>query len=203
MKTMKLATILTTTLVMAMALTAGCGKKNESGKNSYNPYYNQLGSYPGVVGTGSIPAGVVNNYAQLIFQSLPCISGGQRAGLQFGLNMSAAVNATYVGITSEGDIAIITSNGGQAVMQAFICMRPEFGSGSSIQPQVVNNSAAVGRSLAGCVIDEISAATVRIPSYTGYLTLNFRPIHYGAGMGHPYAQQFQSVLQQLQCRYGY
>lgn len=196
MKLMKPTSVLGTLLIAIMALSVGCGKKNESGKNSaFNPYYNQLGTFPGSV--GSIPTNITNPYAQQIFQFLPCLNGQQRVGIQFGLNMSVAVNATYVGITSEGDVAIVSSSGNsQAVFSAYVCYRPEFGQGTLSQPQQPANP-AVGRSLAGCLVDEISAARLLLPTMYGYaLTLNFRPIHFGVP-GYP---QFSQALVQMGCR---
>jgi len=181
-----------TTLVLAVTMAliaAGCGKKNESGKSSYNPYSNYLGQ------GAALPAGA-NSYASLVFNGLPCSNGQQRIGVQFGLNMAAAANSTYVGITSEGDIAVVTSNAGQAVFSAYICNRPEFASTNGQGSMSANP--AIGRSLVGCAVDEISAASLRLPTMYGYyLTLNFRPIHYGV----PGYTQFNQVLTQLGCRY--
>ena len=199
MTLMKTTTLLSSILIFAMAVSVGCGKKNESGKGNANPYYSQFGLTPGYpAGVGNIPGSVSNPYAQQIFQYLPCLNGQQRIGVGIGLNMSVAVNATYVGITSEGDIAIVSSSGGQqAILSAYVCMRQEFGNGQLAQPQVAGQRAAVGRSLAGCLVDEVSAATLQLPTYNGYpLTLNFRPIHYGVP-GYP---QFSQALQAMGCR---
>ena len=192
MKAMRTSSLLGTFLLTLMVTTIGCGKKNESGKT--NPYtYSQLGTYPGVAGVGAVPGSISNPYAQQIFQYLPCLNGQQRVGVQVGLNMSVALNATYVGITSEGDIAVVSSSGStQAVLSAFICMRPEF----SGQGTLAANP-AVGRSSAGCLVDEISAARMILPTMYGYsLTLNFRPIHFGV----PNYPQFSQALQQMGCR---
>lgn len=192
MKAMKTSSLLAIFLLTLMVLTVGCGKKNKSGTNA-NPYtYNQLGNFPGVAGVGAIPGSISNPYAQQIFQYLPCLNGQQRVGIQVGLNMSVAVNATYVGITSEGDIAVVApAGGGQAVMSAFICMRPEFSGQGSLAA-----NPAVGRSTAGCLIDEISAARMILPTVYGYsLTLNFRPIHFGV----PNYPQFSQAISQM-CR---
>lgn len=176
MKVLNITRVLGVVLTAAMAVSVGCGKKNESGRRNTNPYFSQFGTFgPGQV---PIPGGVTNPAAQALFQS-PCANGQQRIGLQLPLNLSVSYTGTYIGITSEGDIALVTNNGGGgAIMSAYICFRPEFGNGQGGQPQLSRNP-VINRSLY-CQVDEITAASMYIQTYIGYpLTLNFRPIHYG------------------------
>ena len=162
-----------TPAILALALLAGaCGKDNESGKKSGGTYFGSLGT----LGSGQVPPNVTKQYAQQVFQSTTCTTGGQRIGVQFQLNMTVAANATYVGITSEGDIAVVTSANGQALFSAFVCARPSLGSG---QGSMTANP-ALNRSQ-HCLVDEITAARLQLPGAPGYppYILNFRAIHFG------------------------
>ncbi len=180
---------LLTSLLMTFFL-ASCGKDNKSGGSSSSSW-SPLGTVNG------IPVNITNPAVQSLF-TMPCLSGLQRVGVQQRIPMTVALNATYVGVTSEGDIALITSDNStsQAVMSMYVCARTQLGSGT---PNIVTPP-AVGRSSAGCNVDEISAARVELPSGGGYypFLLNFRPIQYGM----PYYPQFQTaILPNFRCAY--
>ncbi len=175
--------------MLALAIVLGaCGKDNESGKKSGGTYFGSLGT----IGGGSYPTNVTNPHIRGVFQSLSCLSGGQRVGVQFGLNLSVAANASYVGITSEGDIAFVTNSNGQAVFNAYICQRPGLGSGTGS----MSSNPIVNRSLY-CQIDEITKASMVLPGAPGFppYVLNFRAIHFGVQGNN----QFTTFLQTI-CR---
>lgn len=175
-----------TPAILALALLAGaCGKDNESGKKSGGTYFGSLGT----LGSGQVPPNVTNQYAQQVFQSTTCTTGGQRIGVQFQLNMTVAANATYVGITSEGDIAVVTSANGQALFSAFVCARPSLGSGQgsmTANPALNSSSQFSGQCHSqpcyrSCLVDGITAARLQLPGAPGYppYILNFRLINFG------------------------
>lgn len=177
-----------TIMFLGLALLGGCGKNNESGKSS-SSLCNGLGycSSLGNIGVGAIPTNVTNPYVKLVFQSMPCTTGGGRVGVQMALQQTVAANATYIGITSEGDIAMVTSSGGQGILSAYLCQRPGLASGQLTRNPVLN------RSSAGCLIDEITAASM----VAGQYVFAFRPIQYG-GPGN-----LNAALGQLRCGMGY
>lgn len=161
--------ILTTTImgaVMLLLLTS-CGKDNKSGGGNSSIY-----SQNGI----GIPGGVNGSYLSTVMNEYPCASGLQRIGVQIPLNMSVAVGGAYVGVTSEGDVATVSSNNGQGIMTAYVCQRQGLtsGNGNLAGNPVINRSV-------NCALDEISAATMYIQSYYGTLTMNFRPIYMGHG----------------------
>jgi hypothetical protein len=154
-------------ILLAFAI-AGCGKKNQSGKSSVpGPgVWNNLGS-----------TSVSNPYASTVINENPCMSGLPRSTIQVGLNMQVAVGGTYIGVTSEGDVAIVTSSNGQGVLTAYICGRSSAASG---QGQLTGNP-VINRSY-NCQIDEITSARMILPSaYGPQLVLNFRAIYFGHG----------------------
>lgn len=164
-----------TPAVLALALFAGaCGKDNESGKKKVDggTFFGSLGS----LGAGAVPGTITNPHIQKVFQSTACTTGGGRVGISFALNMSVAANANYVGITSEGDIAVVTNTNGQSVFNAFICQRPSLGQGQGS----MSTNPALNRSVY-CQVDEITAARMQLPGAPGYppYILNFRAVHFG------------------------
>ena len=167
---MKITRTWFTPALLTLALFAGaCGKKNESGKSS-GRYYGSVGTYTGVA-----PANTSNPYVQQVFSQVQCTTGGGYVGGQ-QMNFAVAPNASYVGITAEGDIAVLTGdNSGRAVLSLYICPRATGGQGSAS----MNQNPAYGVTYHGCRMDQITSATVYIPGPTGQpFTLAFFPIHF-------------------------
>ena len=160
----------TNTAILALALIAGaCGKDNESGKKSKNNSY--LGSIGVGTYTGVQPANSSNPYVQQVFQ-MPCANGSQRQGTGMQLNFAVSANGTYVGVTTEGDIAVMTGGpNGAAVMSLYLCQRPA--TGAPHMPQ--NPKYAV--TYHGCRFDQITDAYVEIPGPYGPFRLLFFPVH--------------------------
>ena len=149
----------------ALAMLGACGKKNKSGQqpglfpNTYGSNVT-LPQHPGTVNLSSLPSVV------------QCLTGyQQRIGVQqISSSGSVPVNAAYVGVTLEGDVAVLTANGnGQPVFTAYICIRPGLQSPSqaSAAQGVIPN-----RTNRGCPFDEL-VATMSMGGYT----LAFFPIH--------------------------
>ena len=187
---MKITKTWFTPALLSLALFAGaCGKKNESGKS--NKYYGSVGTYSGVA-----PANTSNPYVQQVFQRVQCTTGGsfngnynanQRIGTGQQMNFAVAANSTYVGITAEGDISVLTGdNSGRAVLSLYICPRAMGGTGAATMQQ----NPAFGVTYHGCRMDQITSATVYVPGPTGQpYVLAFFPIH------------FNPTLRQALCQY--
>lgn len=88
-------------------------------------------------------------------------------------NINVAVGSSYVGVTSEGDIANVYNNGSGPLMALQICHRKGIKrtAGKLLSNPIINNSFS-------CQVDEITAATVDIPTETGSLLLQFKPIYF-------------------------
>jgi hypothetical protein len=175
---MKFTQIWFTSILLVMTLVvASCGKNNESGKSS--------GKYYGSSYSGVGPANTSNPYVQQVFQQMPCSTGSygngnanQRIGTGTQMNFRVAANSTYVGVTPEGDIAVLTGdNVGNAVMSLYICPRPMGGQGSASMPHNPVFNRALPQT--GCRIDEITSATALVPSAMGQpYVLAFAPIYF-------------------------
>lgn len=156
-----------TFLLTLIFILSSCGRNNQSGQN--NPATNQFNNPLGV--------GSTNPFVSTVMQQYPCISGLPRSQATIPLNMQVAIGGTYIGVTSEGDVAVVTSNNGQGVLSAFICGRSSTTSG---QGQLMGNP-VINRSY-NCQIDEITSASMRLPTQFGpVLSLNFRPIYFPPG----------------------
>jgi hypothetical protein len=156
----------------ALLVFAACGKKNKSGGGGTPNVIGQNYVVPG--GNGTI------NYVSIL-QMIPCLNGQQRTAIQQVSNTgSVAVSAMYVGVTLEGDVAFMTSNGGQPVFTAYVCLRPNMS--TTLRGSVMG--VVPNRTLYGCPFDEL-VATV---DTTGY-RLAFFPLHlspYGRTLGCKY-----------------
>jgi hypothetical protein len=183
MKNMKWTT--PAVLLLALAISA-CGGKNESGKKGNVGHWNGLGagSYQGV-------QPLINNpLVNAVLQQLPCSTGAgignQRMGggvLLQGPSSQIALNSSYLGVSVEGDIAIVTRAGtGQAVLSLYLCPRPGISGAQVYQNPIVN------RTIRGCLVDEISALNVHIAQH-------LPPIAFFPGHFHPQVRQI------LQCMY--
>ena len=158
------------------ALLVSCGGKNTSG-----------GANSGVFGAyGGLSGG--NGYADFgaILQQVaienPCrINGGAGGGQGVGARQSTTVNlqginvnsnSSYVGVTAEGDIAVVYNNNGIAAMDMYLCPRPNTnGQGELTKFPVLNTSQQ-------CPVGEITAADVLLyANQSQPYYLKFFPIH--------------------------
>jgi len=169
--------LFTSALIVMTLLVTSCGKNNESGRSG-NRFYGS--SYSGVS-----PANTNNPHVQQVFSLMPCSTGfvgngsinaNQRIGTGVQMNFRVAANSTYIGVTPEGDISVLTGDqAGNAVMSLYICPRPLGGSGSASMP----HNPVFNRAIYGCRIDEITSATVYVPSSMGQpYVLAFAPIYF-------------------------
>ncbi len=149
-----------------LAVLSGCGKKNKSGKPGSNIFPNTYGAPVNLpYNTGTANLGSISTVVQ-------CLTGyQQRIGVQQTSSTgSLPVNAAYVGVTLEGDVAVLTADGsGRPVFTAYVCMRP--GIQSAAQAQAAQG-VIPNRTNSGCPFDEL-VATMRVDNYI----LAFFPIH--------------------------
>ncbi len=159
---MKYLSLLLVILVTAL----GCGKNNQTGKSGSSIVNPGIGN---AISTGNQQALLAT-----VMNESRCINGMQRITIPpIPLNMNVAVGGFYVGVTSEGDVAVVTSNNGQGVFSGYVCARQSLPSG---QGQLLGNP-VINRSYS-CGVDEITAAKM---SLGGALLLNFRAIQFGQG----------------------
>ncbi len=185
-------------LLSMSVLVASCGKDNESGKNG-GQYFGAVGTYSGVG-----PANTNNPYVAQIFQVLPCMTQGyglpqgysvnQRIGTGTRMNFKVASMATHVGVSAEGDVAVLTGDAqGNAVLSLYLCPRGSTRAGASM-----NQNPAFGVTTAGCRVNPITAANVFIQSYYGNLPIAFFAIDVIGSPGLPQLpQQFYQLKQNL------
>lgn len=146
-------------------LLVSCGPKNTSGGKTK--------SKPGVDTT--VTTANKGAWIDIVRQENPCQYGGQRQPITIPLqNSGGSAGATYVGVTSEGDIAYVESNGGQQIMTVEICSRPAIDGratgGMASNPVLKTN-------LYNCPIDEIVKADIYLDGAYGNYMLAFAPIH--------------------------
>ncbi len=171
----------------SLLILSACGDKNKSGQSGTESYWGGLntGTY-----NGPAPMNTSNPYVQRIFTSLPCSAGGmvmpnqQRMGAGSNYNAGVSFNGVYVGVTVEGDIAVLSSNGGsQSVISIYLCPRPNVNGANLSGPPI-----AYAASSRGCRVDQITAMDVQVP--------NLPLLRFFAPQFHPTAPLFQA----LECR---
>lgn len=160
--------------LLASTLLVSCGQNNSSGGGGGTvPVV--PGGIPGAgFGAGSANLGVIE-------QENPCRTGvgGVPTGaariltnLQIqGANVN--VGSSYVGVTPEGDVAVISNVNGVATMQLSLCPRPDLTGNGRLNGQPVLNTSML------CPFGEITAANVSLDSSFGFppYMLAFAPIH--------------------------
>lgn len=159
-------------LLIFAFLLASCGKDNVSGNN---PNSNVFGGAIGIPG----------QYGNALYAENPCrVNAGfngfpNQAGIQGRQTvvvrlqgMNVAIGSSYVGVTSEGDIANVYNDGSGPVMAMQLCNRGFGTQGQLLGNPIINNSL-------NCQVDEITSAQVILPSQFGQpLYLNFRAIYF-------------------------
>jgi len=159
-----------TLLTIMASLMVGCGKDNKSGGGSSNPY----GNFNTVAGSSA------SNVLSRLGQEYPCTtsqySGGGSSQQRIRTTVSNLQNSMvhnsgsyYVGVTTEGDIAIVSGQNGYATMEVYACVRP--GMNNSAQAYVqqlpyVNTSV-------NCTLGEITKSDVFLQTQNGTYTLKF------------------------------
>jgi hypothetical protein len=162
------------TIALVATVAVGCGKSNKSGGSTTPTTVSTLpggGVYPpgGVPGMNGMQ--LPPNYMDIVRQENPCINGMQRTPVQFalqGINVNAG--AIYLGVSSFGDIAVVSNSNAGPLMQLEICGRPgASGQGQMMQNPVINNSQY-------CPVGEITAADVILQGQVP-MQIKFAPIH--------------------------
>ncbi len=179
-------------MLVISATMVSCGKNNKSGGGS-----SSSGGGIGVGGFGSYGninvAGYSGNLGQLlnvVASENPCRTTGGGYGYGYGqqpyqnsnartvvaiplqgINVNAG--SLYVGVTPEGDIAVVSNTNGGPRMELHLCARPDLtGQGQLMANPVLNSSQR-------CPIGEITASDVMLQSSAGaqpYI-LKYAPIH--------------------------
>lgn len=140
----------------------GCGKNNTSGgSNSNTPVQPINGSAGGSINTNLQSVNILR-------QNFPCAQNRQRIPVNLPIQMqNFNSNATFVGSTSEGDIAVATNTPNGPMLSMEVCQREGISSNAQISEIYLNNSLI-------CSNGEL-VATVIIPGQFGNFTLRFHP----------------------------
>jgi hypothetical protein len=151
-------------------ISVGCGQSNKSGGNSSS----NNGTTPPITthpNTGINGSTLPSNYIGVIRNENPCQEGGQRTSTQFPLQgISVNAGAVYVGVSSYGDIAVVSNTASGPMMQLEICMRAgATGQGQMLANPVINNSDY-------CPVGEITAADITLQGQIP-MQVKFAPIH--------------------------
>lgn len=161
--------------IISLALIS-CGKSNKSGSSSSTtPTTGTITTLPGgQTYTGGNGTVLPTNWLDVIANENKCFEGGSRIKKTISLaNTSVNANALYVGVTSYGDIAIVSSSGAQPTIDMYFCPRAQMtGQGNLINDPVINYSP-------NCPMGEISGGAKVVlqgPQNVTY-KLQFRPAH--------------------------
>ena len=171
---------LPTLLIFSALLVAvtGCGKKNESGKSSGVCLQYGVNGQCSSYSQNSYTSGAGINLSGLLSQ-IPCEAGqygyGNAGRSQQNLQVQTATIAkrgqSYLGVTSMGDIAIVTGNGTtNATMAVYIC-------GGQMMGQITGPVLLGEYTTPSCPITTITAATLG-----GNQPIFFRDPRFGRGM---------------------
>jgi len=158
--------------VLALSLVA-CGENNTTGKssNSTSGTWGQFGGYGGGQYYGGNGNQLPSDWLDRVGQENPCQMGGQRAQAQMAVQANVNVGALYVGVTSEGDIAVVNNENGAPTMTLFICPRPDLTGQGSITNQPITEASQY------CPVGQVSASDVQLQGQYGQYYLKFAPIH--------------------------
>jgi hypothetical protein len=170
---------LPTLLIFSALLVAvtGCGKKNESGRNNGVCLQYNVNGQCSSFSSNSYTSGNNVNLNGILSQ-IPCESQygyGNVSRSQQNLQVQTATIAkrgqSYLGVTSMGDIAIVTGNGTtNAQMTVYIC-------GGQMMGQVTGPVLLGEYTTPSCPITTITAATLG-----GMQPIFFRDPRFGRGM---------------------
>lgn len=162
-----------TTIFFSLSLSlllVSCGGNNSSGRNS-NSNPAAQGIFAGYTGQHNI-----DQILTQITAENPCVNNVGRTTLQFqdaqrgieGVNQGSV----YIGVTTAGDIAIVTGNGQVNNVQLHICQHvPVTGQAQLSRRSVVTNSVS-------CPVGEVSVLGVAIGSTSGEIyEYIFSPYH--------------------------
>ena len=155
--------------VLSLALIS-CGKNNKSGSSSSSTTTTGTitgGTYQG--GNGTVLPG---NWLDVLFNENRCQYNGTREKKVINLQgISINAGGLYIGATSNGDIAVVSNQNNQPVMDLYLCPRQGMVGGQLLSNPIINYSSL-------CPMGEITQANVRLNgSNGGYSIEAFRPVH--------------------------
>lgn len=170
----------------SLLVLAGCGKNNESGKNTNTARICTAYGPNGVCNAFSTINNIDSNYSyggvslNAVQAENPCIlsnTWGQtllnRQAISTRITMPTIVTNgdMYVGVTSYGDVAAIIGNGtNQPLFVAYLCPRATSGQGT-LYPQITIGA------YTSCAVKYITAANMVFPDGS---QANFRAPSYGS-----------------------
>lgn len=160
-------------MLFVLVFSVSCGENNTTGKNKNrnNSVYPWGGTFGGGTYHGGNGNQLPSNWLDVVAQQNPCQFGGQRAQAQMQVQANVNVGALYVGVTSEGDMAIVNNQNGVAVMTVYICPRPDLTGQGTITRQPITESSQF------CPVGQVTASDVTIQGQYGQYYLKFAPIH--------------------------
>lgn len=151
MKTLKKLTNAFMLLWVVSFISVGCGNNNKSGGNTNTPI-------PTPIETGNFGSQSNLPVVNLLRQLFPC----QRINVSLPIQMqNFNSGATFVGSTSEGDIAIAVNAPGGAVLQMEVCQRNGLERNGLTSSPILSEQPVLNNSLV-CPVGEI-VSTVKIP----------------------------------------
>lgn len=156
-------------LSLVSVISTGCGNNNRSGGSNNN---NNPAPFAPINPNG----GVFNTNLQVLnlLRQIPCLMGEQRVPVNLPVQIpNFNIGATFVGTSTYGDIAVITSQGQTPVLQMEICQRQQIG--MSNQPMLQSNI-HLNNSLR-CNVGEITSANVSFQSQFGPVPVGFNNNH--------------------------
>ncbi len=162
-----------------MVILVSCGKQNSTNNNNpnrLNSFGNVIGANGQVVNASAVvnvirqlnPCSVHQNFNQFQNQNNQ-FSNGQAVRMIVPIQGYGRVFKPTIGITTEGDIATISSNGGQTVLEILACPR-DF---ATNQAQLTLIQDPISESF--CPVDGL-VANVQVPGQFRMYGLNFFPI---------------------------
>ena len=171
---MKNRIVSTLVLALAAAMLSSCGGKNTSGG----------GSTTDILGGGTVIQGgngqvLPGNWREIIKQENPCRDGSggmhqNRQSATIPVQTHTNVGAIHVGVTSMGDVAYVSNNGGSTNLTIEICQRPGMApTGHQFGNMILNMSQT-------CPVAEITQAYAVLSGQVPY-EIVFRPIHIPQG----------------------
>lgn len=169
-------------VLMAVFLAACGGDQNRSSSNRSNGGIGGFG-YPGGTNFGN-GTSLPNNWVDILLNENPCIdyNTGQLNNARTrvvvplqGMNVNAG--SLYAGITYEGDVGIVSNQGGQPVMEIFSCLRPDLATNSRGYIVSQNGVPPVLNVSRNCAVGEVTAMDIGLETQLGGYLLKFYPIY--------------------------
>ncbi len=151
-------------------LAVACGKENTSGDDddSLLNGYSNYGTYT----NGNGQSVNLQEALNIVGQERRCLEGGQRTRRQIQLQGNINIGAVHMGVSTYGDIAITANQGGQAVLDIYVCPRS-----NQAPQQVVQASQFILETSNSCPVAQISYGFATATIQGASFNMGFAPIH--------------------------